>query len=570
MPSWASPDAFTWLGATSLAVALVAAMLAEWARQRPLVRGRVIGGCACAFLCGALVLVLVDRTGVPTGWITALQEGRSVRNIQQLYGSATHAGQGFYALIEWLSGHGPTTLPALARVNLCLAAINTVVFLFLAAHVLRSWWAGVAFAAAYSCNPNTINAAVSETPAMAWTLHFWLACIAAAVVSDTGASRRLRTLALACLGLLVMLAVWLRTEFVVLGVPGLAIGCAHLAGAEESMHRAVRSVGRKLRTIMTGPLVVFLLVAAGLLALEYVPAPEGVRYAVAALRPLNFSFLTWLQAITFFSPFGIIVLFVLGVIHGVRRWLAFYLLPIGVLTLFKMYAAGSHGAFLDKFRYVTFVTPLVLFLALFGFRELSDWAERLQWPAWWKRAAVLLLVATVPAWNPWQREFFGRRQELPGVSTPDVLLARNQQTEVRYLLDLVARYPRCVFVAKTARADSASDVKTGYRWSAFGKLVPHLVQKEDASGGVDRIAAELAPGSPCVLFYRSMDCDLVGLDGCRPETDGRIPVEERVLENLPYSEVQEFGAHRPEIRLGVYPIVPARGPLAESTVERAP
>jgi len=34
-----------------------------------------------------------------------------------------------------------------------------------------------------------------------------------------------------------------------------------------------------------------------------------------------------------------------------------------------------------------------------------------------------------------------------------------------------------------------------------------------------------------------------------------------VLENLPYSEVQEFGAHRPEIRLGVYPVVvPDRGP----------
>ena len=59
-------------------------------------------------------------------------------------------------------------------------------------------------------------------------------------------------------------------------------------------------------------------------------------------------------------------------IHGVRKWFAFFFLPIGVLTLFKMYAAGSHGAFLDKFRYLTFVTPLVLFLALFGFRELSS------------------------------------------------------------------------------------------------------------------------------------------------------------------------------------------------------
>src|SRR6185503_16466797 len=133
-------------------------------------------------------------------------------------------------------------------------------------------------------------------------------------------------------------------------------GIAHLIGAEESMQRAVRSAGRKLRTILTGPLIVFLLFSAGLLALEYLPAPDDARYAIAALRPLNFSFLTWLQATTFFFPFGTIVLFVLGVIHGVRRWFAFFFLPISVLMLLKMYAAGSHGAFLDKFRYLTFVT----------------------------------------------------------------------------------------------------------------------------------------------------------------------------------------------------------------------
>jgi hypothetical protein len=554
-PSWASPDAFTWLCVTSAATILTAVILGEWVRQRPVVRGRVIAGCACAVLGGALVLALVHPTDVPTGWITVLQEGRSVRNIQQLYGSGTHAGPGFYALIEWLSGHGPTTLPAVVRANLCLAVIDTVVFFFLASHVLRSWWASVAFAAAYACSLNTINAMFSETPAMTLTIHFWLACIAGAVVSDRGASRRLRNVALVWLGLLVILASWLRMEVLVLGVPALAIGIAHVVGAEESMHRAVRSAGRNLRTIMTGPLVVFVLFGAGLLALEYLPAPDDARYAIAALRPLNFSFLTWLQAITFFFPFGIIVLFVLGVIHAVRRWFAFFVLPISVLTLLKMYAAGSHGAFLDKFRYLTFVTPFVLFLALFGFRELSDWAQRLAWPAWWRRAAVLLLVATVPAFNPWQSEFFGRRQQLPGMSTPASLLARNQQTEVRYLLDLVARYPRCVFVAKTARAGSMSDTTTGYRWSAFGKVVGHLVEREDGGGDLKQIAAEMAPESPCVLFYRSMDCDLVGLDDCSAETDGRIPLEERVLENLPYSEVQEFGAHRPEIRLGVYPVV---------------
>ena len=555
MPSLASPDDRTWLAVTGVTVVLLAAVLGAWARRRPELRGRVIAGSACALLGGSLVLALVAPTDVPTGWITVLQEGRSIRNVQQLYGYGTHAGPGFDALVGWLSGHGPSTLPIVVRANLCLAVVDVIVFFFLASHVLRSWWAAVAFAAAYACNPNTVQAAFSETPAMAWTLQVWLACIAAAVASDRDTSRRLRLLAFACLGLLVVLAVWLRPEALVLGIPALVIGIAHVVGAEESLQRAVRSVGRSLRGIATGPLAVFLLAGAGLLGLEYVPVPEEWRYAIAGLRPLNFSFLTWLQTITLLFPFAIAVLFVLGVIHGVRRWLAFFVLPISLLTLFKVYASGSHGAFLDKFRYLTFVAPLVLFLALFGFRELASWAERLGWPAWWKRVTVLLLVATVPAWNPWPREFFGRRQQLPGVPTAEVFLARNQQTEVRYLLDLVERYPRCVFVAKTPRAESTYDTRSGYRWSAFGKLVPRLSETEDAGGTVEQIAAELAPGAPCVLFYRSMDCDLVGLDDCRRETDGKVPLEERVLENLPYSEIYEYGAHRPEIRLGVYPVV---------------
>lgn len=572
MTTWANPDTFTWLAATTVAIVLLAAVLAAWSRQRPSVRGRVMAGGACALLGGSLVLLLVAPSAVPTGWITVLQEGRSARNIRQLYGFGTHAGAGFEALVGWVSGHGPTTLPSVVRANLCLAVVDTIVLFFLASHVLRSWWASLAFAAAYACNLNTIQAAFSETPAMVWTLHVWLAGIAAAVVSDRQASRLLRWLALACFGLLAALATWLRPEALLLGVPALAIGLAHVVGAEEILQRALRSVGRVLRSIVAGPLVVFLLVSAGLLALEFVPVPAEWRYAIAGLRPLNFAFLTWLQAITLFFPFAIVVLFVLGVIHGTRRWLDFFVLPISLLVLLKVYASGSHGAFLDKFRYLTFVTPLVLFLALFGFRELAAWAERLSWPAWWRRVAVLLLVATVPAWNPWQREFFGRRQALPGLTTPEIFLARNQQTEVRYLLDLTARYPRCAFVAKTPRAESANDTKTGSRWLAFGTTVRRLVEKEETDGNgarVDRIAAELVPDAPCVLFYRSMDCDLVGFAGCEAETAGRTPLEERVIENLPYSEIYEYGAHRAEIRLGVYPVV-VRDPSALAGAADAP
>lgn len=549
----ATPHGLVWLAAVAAALVLIAIVLDRWTQQRRAIRGLVIAGGACALLGGGLVFLLVTPADVPTGWITVLQEGRSARNIRQLYGLGTHAGAGFDALVGLVGGHGPTTLPAVVRVNLALFAVDTVVLFFLARHVLCSWWASLAFAAAYTCNLNTINAVFSETPAMLWTLLVWLAPTVAAVVADGAAAPRLRRLAVACLGVLVVLATGVRTEALVLGIPALAIAVACVVEAEGRLQSGLDNVGDRLRTIVAGPLPAFLAAATALLALEYLPITDAWRYPMAALRPLDFSFLTWLQAIALLFPFAIVVLFVLGLVHGVRRWFAFLLLPISLLVLLKVYASASHGAFLDKFRYLALVTPFVLLLGLFGFRELSSWAERLAWPAWWKRLAVLLLVATVPAWNPWQRELFGRRQELPGVTTAAPFLARNQQTEVRYLLDLVARYPDCVFIAKTPRAESAADVRIGYRWLVFGGPVRRLVETEGA-GPAERIATELAPDAPCVLFYRSMDCDLAEFGDCTAETSGRIALEERVLENLPYSEIYEYGAHRPEIRLGVYAV----------------
>jgi hypothetical protein len=140
------------------------------------------------------------------------------------------------------------------------------------------------------------------------------------------------------------------------------------------------------------------------------------------------------------------------------------------------------------------------------------------------------------------------------VETSELLLGWNQQTEVRYLLDLVARYPHCVFLSKTTQAISSADTRSGYSWVAFGAPVPYR-ELPDSSAGLEEVARQLAPGAECVLFYRSLDCNRAELDICERETQGRVALEERVFENLPYSDIREYGAHRAEIRLGVYPVV---------------
>jgi len=447
-------------------------------------------------------------------------------------------------------------LRAVVHANLILAMVNVLLFFFIASYILRSRPLGLVFALGYAGNLNTLHATLSETPAMLWTTHFFLACCAAAVIDDKQAAFRLRCAAVAWLALLVWLAGLLRSEFLVLGVPAVVAAVARTCGWEPALRRAVTAAVDLLRSVVSGRLPVFLIVAGGLALLEFLPWPGNVwGWAAAGLRPLNLSFLTMYWTLSIFLAFGFIALSGLGWIHALRRWAVFLLLPLSFLVLLKVYSSASHGVLFERLRYLAFLTPVVFFFAIFGFCELSNWAQRWAWPSWWRRPAVLLLVLTVPVWQAaGPKEIFRRRQQLPGITTPGAFLAWNQQTEVRYMLDLVARHPACAFVVKTAQTSWVADQRIGYQWSAFGNPVREYRELPDAGEGPEQVADRLAPEAECVLYYRSLDCDLIDSDGCRAETQGRSPIEERVLENLPYSDITEYGAHRAEIRLGVFPV----------------
>jgi hypothetical protein len=558
-----------WSAANGAALLLLIAVVRQWSRARPEIRRRAIPATLCVVVAAAAMVLVSAASPLPTAWITLLHEGRSLRNVQQLYGLAVHHGAGFYLLADWLSGHDVQTLPAVVTLNLGLWVINTILLFFFANWVLGWWWASLAFAVIYACNPNTVHAAFSETPAMLWTTHFWLGCVAAAVIDDEAhATPRLRRLALAWLALLVILAALLRTELLVLGLPALAVAGAKAFGFEGTLGRAVRRTGELLRSILAGPLGRFLAVAVGLVLLGQLSWPTPARWLIDGFEPLNLSFLNLPWALGVFLPAGVIVLFALGLIHATRRWSSFCLLPITVLILFKVYVSAAHGTYFETFRYLTFVTPAVIFLALFGIREAADWAGRWGWPAWWKRPALLLLLlaCTLRAPSPGLKEFFGRGHQLFAADGPPVitavagaLLARNEQTEVRYMLDLIGRYPTCVFLVRAMEAGAAFDTQAGYRWAAFGRPVSQYREFPPTVGDLPQAAAQVAPDADCVLFYRSLDCNLVAADGCTAETQGRTALEEQVLESLPYSDVPEYGAHRPEIRLGVYSVAPPGG-----------
>ncbi len=555
-----------WAAGHGLVLALLAWVLRDWGRARADIRRRAAGGSVAVAVTLIASAALFHWVTVPIGWITILQEGRTMRNVQQLYGLAAHSGTGFTMLIDWLTDHDVATLPAVVAANLTLWAVNAILFVLIADATLCIWWASLAFTVAYAANANTVHAAFSETPAMLWSSYFWLGCIAGSAIDDEAhVSPTARRITLVCVALLALLAALLRVELLVIAAPAVTIACAKVFGWEAWMRRAARAALGWLAALIGGPLWAFVMVVAALLLLDRLPWSLQTRWFLAGVQPVNFSFLSLPLRLAVFLPWGMIALFVLGLIYAVRRWVGFVLLPFTVIMLFKVYASASHGAFFEIFRYLTFLTPVVCFLALFGFRELAAWAARWAWPPWWRRIAVLVFALTFTVWNPpgASKELFGRGQQLSGLtpmprpiaalSVP--LLGWNQQTEVRYLLDLIARYPSCVFVVKATRADATFDASSGFRWAVIGRPVPRYRELADDERSPAQVADALAPGAPCVLFYRGLDCNLADTDGCRAEIDGRAPLEERVLENLPYNDIKEYGAHRAEIHLGVYPIV---------------
>lgn len=544
--------AIAWLAANGVALLALAAALAGWVRARPDLRRYVV----------AAVVGLVVVTGAswviagpaPIGQVTVLMEGRSIRNVRQLYGEGAHFGLGFGSLVGLLSGHDTGTLPLVVGLNQVLTLLNAVLVFAFASAVLRSWWAGLAFALGYLANLNTLHAAFSETPAPLWATYLFLGC-AAAAAADAAVGRRRGWPAVVALALLALLAASLRPELLFIGGPAAALALLRQLGGEPMLRGAVRALGVRVRALLAGPLPTLLLVVAALSAVQFLPWMGRWTYTIDGLAPFNMSFLLLPQKLGMFLPVGVLVLFALGLVHTTRHWLACGLLPLTLLSLFKIYASATQGSF-EWFRYLTFLTPPAFVVAVFGYPELADWARRWAWPPWWRRAALLLLALAMTAWQPLgPRELFGRRQDLPGVASLAPLLARNQQTEVRYLLDLVRRRPQCVLLMKRPEAETVDGDQARSRWVAFGAPLPRVLEMVNGGETLERVAAALVPEARCVLFYRSLDCSFASGDDCSAEIQGRPVVEEIMLDNLEYNDPDSYGLHRAEIRLGAYAVV---------------
>jgi len=527
-------------------------------------RDRAVILSAAGLAAGALAVLICagDPSRIPNGWITVLHEGYGYQNLMQLIGLGVHSGPNFLVWQEFWVERGALAvdaeiLRATVFVNLCLGVVNVTAF-FVAAYLsTRKLLAGLLLSVLMAGNVCYVNSLVSETPAQLVLCYFFMFALAAASIN---ARERLgRTVSwIAALQLFMVgfLLCATRQEMIVLVLPAVLAGFIRLYSLDSLVWGWLKSwwrlAVRHWRLVL--PVVLVVAVASTFWWADYHHAGEArVGWAIDGLFPFNPSFLTPPWFLMAYLPLGLVLLFILGVVHSFRRPFKFFLLPLSLLILWRVIYSATHGwggPFYERFRFLTLLSPICVFLAVYGLQELKYWLERI---SWLKRRAKLfaaLFGLTFLLWWPlgWG-VYFDRGHRLPGIPSSRALLSRNQQTEVRYMLDLMDRYPECLFMTRNMKY--AGDGKLTYYWGWFGKQVRMDLFEEKPGETPEAAAAEFAPDRACVLFYYGLDCNKQSGDRCQSQIEGRPLVEERRLESLDYTEFHGNDSYPPSIRLAV-------------------
>ncbi len=546
-------------GLNGLALLLFLVLLAGWLRRFPQYRAVAVSGALLAAGAVGAVILAWDPARIPAGWVTVLHEGYGYQNVMQLCGSGVHAESNFLVLQELWSGveayySGSVVLRATVLVNICLAAVNTIFFFVVAYVMSRKAWVALLVSFLMAANLNFIHATASETPAQLLLAYFLMATLPAALLNAREKAGGFTAwVAMFDLVLLCVLACATRFDMIVLGLPAVVSGLVRLFSLGPRILARLEVLWRWSRRNWRWLLPAAVAVAAASTiwwaGYQY-PGDPRVGWAIDGLFPFNPSFLTPPRFLVVYLPLGLVLLIVLGFVGAFRRLFTTFFLPLSLLVLWRTYYSATHGyggPFYERFRFLTYLGPAFIFLALYGFRELGRWIVR---GAHTRLAAVLLGLLFL-AWCPWGwGGYFDAGHDLPSLPRNRLLLSRNQQTEVRYLLDLMDRYPECAFLTRTIKHDDRG--RPRYLWGLFGKKVRTDLFLQNEGETLYDVAASRTADHPCVLFYYGLDCQKESGDGCRAEIENRPVVEEHRLENLQYTDYHGGDSHPAVIRLGVF------------------
>jgi hypothetical protein len=545
--------AYTLRVACALAVLALLLLLAVRARALPETRLRTVIALAGIALAGVAIFTRLDPASIPTPYLTMLHEGNSERVIRNVVSLGAHAGDGYKAIEEMLAASPHPDIRDVVRANLWFAIIASSLLWCIARE--RSGRASTAWLATalFVLNPLTVNAALSELPSMLIAVEILAALTAASVALDPHpALQRTRNGALVTLLLFGAVATTTRAEMFLLFAPVTAAVAAHVLGGPELVQRWDLALATSARRVFFASRWRTVLLVALLLAIPLALLPFYLGMALSWANPLEPRVLALPLVLAECLPWGAIVLAILGVLRLARQPVRWLLLPWAMLGLARVYAKASHGAGFEMERYASMLLAPVVLFAVEGWVGLRAHAGDRGWPAAWRSFAIAVLAATclMPPGIGTSRAWPGA-WPIPRDARDLLLLRRSTQVELRWLMTRVDAEPACVFISRVA-ADGRFDSRSPrWTWVVFGRKLGGTVEVSPERPAAE-VLRELAPEGACTRFYRSMDCELPGAEGCVADIRGARTVDETTVTALPYSDPDEYGSLPPLVTLGVY------------------
>lgn len=549
-----------WPTLMSHAVALASwlALVLHWLRRSPSSRRDFGVAALLAVVIAAVFAWAVDPAAIPTRWITALHEGRAERTIRHLYGISTHAESNWYGVVSWLRSDPAMGARDLVRLNLGLGALNTVLLAVALRAMLASRLLAALLTLCWAASANHVNAMCSELPSELLSTYFLLALLPVAVFEAEPAPRRgnAALLAIANVACWASLAALTRPETLAIGVPAVLAMLLRAVVRDELVDRLATTLKGYARAYWWASLSLLYLVAITTRTLaDYAHQSQSTRVRWA-LESFQFWWPTRIAlpvVLADFQPLPVVAVTIVGLLLALRRPLRTTLLPVSIVAVWAVYQAASHDAPYERFRYVSMLAAPLIVLAGFGVRELEAVLSR--WPAWRRPVAwglVALSVISVLPGIP-GRSAFALRAAVAGQSERGLLLERNKQVAVRYLLDATASQPDCVFVARVSSRPESRSTPPLDRWVFFGWPLVHPISVPAQGQTLTSAIRYTVREGTCVLYYRSMDCNLLRAHGeCEADLLEARALDRRSIRSRPYSDQTEYGRLSSVVEFGLF------------------
>ncbi len=525
----------------------------------------------CAGLIAAGIFFLRGWQNISPELVTPLFEGTSLQNIYQLYAEAVHSGHNFLWLTHLSNAPGALRLQSVVCLNIALMMANCMIFLVIAIRSLKSIMIPIILGIAFFKSPLTEFATFSELPSALLTMYFWMGILAVDQVQKEISKnpfpfKRNNTRILPpflLLSIATVLAGFTRLEYSGFGIPALLMIFIHCKFGDHALekleHRILSSISKFFIRFSFPNSLLTIILTLGISSLLLYMLHHPERFSrdlimnINAVNPFDLSIFTLPFFLAVVLPFSIIILFLLGMVYSVRNWHQFCLLPIAVLVFYKLLYHGASSKFFGMIRLMTMLNPIILFISIWGWKEIEHIAIRQQWNSNWKKIAITIMIILFCVPPVVNNPLLLERSTKLFPETAGVLINRNMQYEIQFLLESVARFPDCVFITSVAQRSSASYNASRFVTVVFGQRfpAPMIIQKNSES--LSEILTGVSGNPPqCVLFYSGLDCQLDHPSQCESFTSQSELIDEKVFLNRPYCDTVIRARPLAEIHLQLY------------------